>query len=82
VGDASVCPPLLYVGQCSDVCTHSVGSCFYDSCTWNGKTYQPITTRLTMSERYFCGDGVCQFTEHCGTGIAADSCKADCGLCP
>jgi len=75
------CPPMAAAGACQNLCTRDATDTFYESCTWNGKTYKPITTRLRPQEMYQCGDGVCQFTEHCGKGTTADSCKADCGVC-
>jgi len=75
------CPPMAPAGACKDLCTRDATDTFYESCTRNGKTYKPITTRLRPQEMYRCGDGVCQFTERCGTGTTAASCKADCGTC-
>ena len=40
----------------------------YATCSYNGITYQPITTRMRTQEIYKCGDGICQFTESCGRG--------------
>jgi hypothetical protein len=77
------CSPLVITGdECKDDCTADATGTFWESCTWKGKTYKPLTTRLMPSEVFTCGDGVCQFTEHCGTGTTAASCQADCGLCP
>jgi len=52
----------------------------------------PLATLLLLTARQFslkegcffdkCGDGICQFTESCGNGSSANSCKADCGTCP
>jgi hypothetical protein len=77
------CSPLQTTGvECRRFCTSDSTGTFYETCAWNGKAYQPITTRLLPAEVYKCGDGVCQFTEHCGTGKSSDSCLADCGPCP
>jgi hypothetical protein len=77
------CSPIVHVGTCSDYCMKSDTSRpYYTSCTYNGKTYRPITTRIQPAQVYRCGDGTCQFTEHCGTGTAYNSCQADCGVCP
>jgi hypothetical protein len=82
-GSSAQCPPLFQVGACADVCRRDGSGTFYESCTWNGKTYtRPLATRLRPSDLYQCGDGVCQMTESCGTGTAAASCAADCGACP
>nr|WP_238536516.1 hypothetical protein [Stigmatella aurantiaca] len=76
------CAPIAHVGFCSDFCTPEPSTPFYSQCTYNGVTYRPLTTRILPSDIYRCGDGVCQFTEHCGTGSTYDSCAADCGTCP
>jgi len=82
-GVAVECPPIVTTGnECRDLCTADSTGTFWESCTWNNKAYKPLTTRIRPQEVYTCGDGVCQFTEHCGTGTTADSCKADCGRCP
>jgi hypothetical protein len=46
VGGSSQCSPMVYVGSCSTYCTRSGSNPYYDSCTYNGKRYRPITTRL------------------------------------
>jgi hypothetical protein len=77
------CAPLQTTGvECRRFCTADGTGTFYESCSWNGKTYKPLATRIRPQEVYTCGDGVCQFTERCGTGKSSDSCLADCGLCP
>ncbi|WP_224371668.1 hypothetical protein [Hyalangium versicolor] len=78
----SACAPVKYVGTCASLCTREGTEPYYASCTLNGDAYLPITTRLLPEEVYQCGDGVCQATEHCGTGTTRDSCAADCGACP
>lgn len=55
---------------------------YYETCTYNGRTFLPLTTRLQPRDIHRCGDGVCQLTERCGDGAAAGSCQADCGTCP
>jgi hypothetical protein len=75
------CAPMAHVGFCSDFCTLDASGLFYSQCTYNGVAYQPLTTRILPSDIYRCGDGTCQFTEHCGTGTTYDSCAADCGPC-
>jgi hypothetical protein len=75
------CPPMIFVGACSSFCSLDKSKTFYESCTWNGRTYKPITTRLRSQEIYTCGDGVCQFTELCGTRSEWWQCR-DCGPCP
>ncbi len=79
-GASAECPPFFQVGYCKAICTPDASNTFYESCTWNGKAYRPIATRLPPEEVYACGDGVCQFTESCGTGSSYDACK-DCGPC-
>ncbi|MCY1080509.1 hypothetical protein [Archangium lansingense] len=75
------CPPLLYVGSCQGSCKKDPTNTWYESCEYNGTTYQPLTTRMRSEDIYRCGDGVCQFTESCGTGRNYDSCRLDCGRC-
>jgi hypothetical protein len=75
------CPPITYAGRCDQLCERVAPSGFYVSCTYNGVTYKPLTTRISKRDVYRCGDGVCQFTESCGRGARANSCAADCGRC-
>jgi hypothetical protein len=77
----SACEPMAHVGACESLCTREGNQPYYTSCTWNGRQYLPITTRLRPEEVYRCGDGVCQWTEQCGGGTTPDSCAADCGTC-
>jgi hypothetical protein len=81
-GASTACPPMYQVGACNNFCTLDASKTYYTSCTYNGKSYVPLTTRLRSQDIYKCGDGVCQFTEHCGNGATYDNCRADCGLCP
>ena len=80
-GDADCLPAVRHVGQCSTYCTLDTSRNSYSRCTYNGKAYRPITTRIRASDIYTCGDGVCQLSESCGTGTTPDSCAADCGAC-
>ncbi|MBU8897921.1 hypothetical protein DRW03_15445 [Corallococcus sp. H22C18031201] len=75
------CLPITHVGACRTYCTLDTTRTYYTRCTYNGKQYRPITTRIRSSDIYRCGDGTCQLTEHCGTGTTPDSCAADCGAC-
>ncbi len=81
----AACPPIVQVGSCHSLCERvydsSGAKMYYSQCTYNGKAYRPITTRIRSQDVYRCGDGVCQFTESCGTGNAYHSCQADCGTC-
>jgi len=79
---ATQCPPIFQIGFCSSNCVEDATKTFYETCTYNGKTYKPLVTRIRPAEVYACGDGVCQFTESCGSGADWDNCKTDCGLCP
>jgi hypothetical protein len=54
---------------------------YYTSCTRNGVTYRPITSRIRTQDIVTCGDGICQATESCGNTNAASSCGVDCGSC-
>jgi len=76
------CAPLAHVGFCSDFCTLDASGTYYTQCTYQGTSFIPITTRIQPRELFRCGDGVCQFTEHCGAGSTPQSCDADCGTCP
>lgn len=75
------CQPINHVGSCSSFCTKDSTGAYYTSCTYGGVTFKPFTTRIRPADIYTCGDGVCQFTEKCGTGNSYDSCAADCGSC-
>jgi hypothetical protein len=79
--ESSDCLPIVHVGSCKDFCTLDASRTYYTSCTYNGVTYRPLTTRILPKDVYQCGDGVCQFTESCGTGGTYDSCGSDCGPC-
>jgi hypothetical protein len=76
------CSPMVHIDSCRTYCTLDATKTYYVSCTYNGVTYKPITTRIRPVDIYQCGDGVCQFTEKCGTSTQYDSCYADCGACP
>ncbi|MFL5343788.1 MAG: hypothetical protein ACJ8AT_03305 [Hyalangium sp.] len=77
----SECAPISHVESCDTLCTLDPSGLFYTQCTYNGRTYLPLTTRVRTQDVYTCGDGVCQFTESCGTGTQANSCLSDCGPC-
>ncbi|NTX09486.1 hypothetical protein HUA74_10505 [Myxococcus sp. CA051A] len=85
-GPTQACPPITHVGMCATLCQPAVVGTtpqpYYESCAYNGKSYRPITARIRSQEIYRCGDGICQFTERCGTDTTALSCRADCGTCP
>ncbi|WP_224249960.1 hypothetical protein [Hyalangium gracile] len=76
------CAPLMYAGTCTTFCTLDASKTYYTSCTYNGVTYRPITTRLRPDDIYLCGDGVCQISESCGTSTQYNNCLLDCGACP
>jgi hypothetical protein len=71
-GGTSQCSPMVYVGSCSQHCSLDATNTFYTSCTYNGVSYRPITTRMSPADIHLCGDGVCQATESSAT------CSADC----
>jgi len=77
----SPCGDILQVGSCSSYCTADSSNTYYKTCTYGGVTYKPITTRMLPADVYSCGDGVCQVSEHCGSGSSASSCRSDCGSC-
>ncbi len=68
----SQCSPMVSVGSCSQYCTLDATNTFYTSCSYNGVTYRPITTRMKAQDIHVCGDGVCQATE------SSTTCAADC----
>jgi hypothetical protein len=80
-GGSVQCPPLQHVGPCASVCTQDGTQAFWKTCSINGKSYLPLTTRLRPQDIYSCGDGTCQFTESCGSGGTYDSCSHDCMTC-
>ncbi len=81
-GASTQCPPINQVGYCRDLCVLDATGTFYETCTLNGVTYRPLTTRMSPWDIYRCGDGVCEFTESCGNGWQYDNCQPDCGPCP
>ncbi len=77
----SQCNPIVHVESCETYCTLDPSGLFYKECTYNGRKYLPLTTRIRTDDVYTCGDGVCQFTESCGDGSEANNCMNDCGAC-
>ena len=78
------CAPFLprLSGTCASYCTgwsSSTGT--YNSCSFNGKTYKPLTTYLDESDLFECGDGVCQITEIPYSQSTHKGC-GDCGVVP
>jgi hypothetical protein len=81
-GEDPACPAILRVGACALAgCQQHPTDPYYTRCTYNGVTYRPLTTRLRSAEVYACGDGICQLSESCGTGMTPDNCGLDCGSC-
>ncbi|AKF84113.1 GLTT repeat-containing protein [Myxococcus fulvus] len=80
-GDTACAPTIQHVGSCLDHCQLDATRTHYSRCTYNGVEYKPLVTRIRPQDIYRCGDGVCQVSEKCGTGVTPDSCKADCGTC-
>lgn len=77
------CLPIVRVRiKCNKFCEKDEAKEIYESCTYNGITYRPITTRMRKEEVFKCGDGICQYTESCGTGSTPEDCGKDCGPCP
>jgi len=74
------CPPMIFVGACSEHCVMDSSLFAYRSCSYNGKDYAAIGTRISPDIMYRCGDQVCQVSEHCGTGNTPNNCS-DCGPC-
>ena len=80
-GTGDKCSPIHHVHPCSEICTPDPLGNSYVSCSYNGKSYPAITTRIRPQDINVCGDGVCQISESCGTGLTPDNCM-DCGPCP
>ncbi|WP_146209785.1 hypothetical protein [Vitiosangium sp. GDMCC 1.1324] len=76
------CQPLVFAGSCEQMCTYDATGKFFTSCTVNGRSYLPMTTRMRTQDVYSCGDGTCQPSEKCGTSNTYSSCGTDCGACP
>ncbi|HVG59212.1 MAG TPA: hypothetical protein VNA24_11700 [Hyalangium sp.] len=74
----NVCAPMVRTESCENFCTLDPSGLFYTECNYNGRTYKPLTTRISQDSIFTCGDGVCQYTESCGMSTA---CEADCGSC-
>jgi len=83
---SNVCAPMINTDQpCWNMCVGAnvpgVGW-IYVSCTApNGQVYPALDTSLSSSDIYWCGDGVCQFTESCYNPSNGTGCLADCGQC-
>lgn len=75
-----VCSPIHHVASCQELCVPDPLNNYYQSCTYNGKTYRAITTRIRPVDIFVCGDGVCQISESCGMGLTPGNCR-DCGPC-
>jgi hypothetical protein len=80
-GNVNKCPPIQHVRRCTEICVPDALGNYFQSCTHEGKTYRAMTTRIRPGDIYVCGDGVCQISESCGSGLTPDSCM-DCGPCP
>jgi hypothetical protein len=78
---SSMCPPIQYAGNCRDLCQPDPSNVYYLNCTVHGQTYRALSTRIQRNVEYTCGDGICQITEHCGTGSSWNNCGLDCGPC-
>jgi len=77
----NACAPMLFVGACRHLCTPDDSMQSYRFCSYEGKRYAVINTRVTEDSIFRCGDRVCQVSERCGNGKTAANCK-DCGACP
>ena len=76
-GHLGECAPMTTTGySCQDLCTGgSPGTLAYQTCTWGGVAYRPISVRLADAQIATCGDGICAPSESCS------SCAVDCGAC-
>lgn len=79
VGTDRDCAPIFVAGSCSSLCTRSADGVSYDTCTWNGKTYRALTTRIAPTTRSTCGDGRLDPQEVRGSGTAWNNCSLDAG---
>ena len=75
------CPPIVPLSSCDVYCESSLFKPYHSRCTYQGRSYRPITTRLRRQDVFECGDGICQSTESCGLGTSYRSCLRDCGPC-
>ena len=77
------CPPIAHVGDCNKDahCQLDSTKTYYQKCEHGAQQYRALTTRLSPSSIYRCGDGICQFTEKCGQHNSWNDCNADCGSC-
>lgn len=80
-GAGDQCAPIHHVQSCAEMCFPDRQHNYFLACYHNGKIYRALTTRIKKSDVYVCGDGVCQISESCGTGLTPDNCR-DCGPCP
>jgi hypothetical protein len=82
-GGDTGCAPLVIVGTCggSNSCKPDSARLYYATCSYNGKAYKVLSTRMRPQDIYTCGDNVCQISESCGTGTTPGNCR-DCGPCP
>ncbi|MCP3139713.1 hypothetical protein [Pyxidicoccus xibeiensis] len=75
------CPPIVPLGSCDVYCESGLLKPYHSRCSYRGRSYRPVTTRLRSQDVFHCGDGVCQPTESCGLGVTYRDCLLDCGLC-
>jgi len=81
IGTDQDCPPIRIAGVCSQICTPAADGLSYDSCSYGGKTFKALATRIASTSRSYCGDGRCDPQERCGSGTSWNSCAPDCGTC-
>ncbi len=81
IGTTRDCPPIKVAGVCDQLCVKDASQNGYLTCTYGGKTYRALATRIQVSAMSTCGDLRCDPAERCGTGTAWNNCKGDCGTC-
>jgi len=81
IGTTRDCPPIKVAGVCDQLCVKDASQNGYLTCTYGGKTFKALATRIQVSAMSTCGDLRCDPAEHCGTGSAWNNCKGDCGTC-
>jgi len=82
IGTSRDCAPILVAGVCDQLCVKDASQIGYLTCTYGGRSYRALATRIQVSAMSTCGDLRCDPAEHCGTGSAWNSCRSDCGTCP
>lgn len=81
IGTSRDCPPVVVAGVCDQICVKDSSQNGYLTCSYGGKTFKALATRIQVSAMSTCGDLRCDPAEKCGTGTSWNSCSWDCGAC-